>query len=87
MPVLCFVIDTSASMNQKTSSGQRIIDIAKKSVDNFVSKVYISFFLVPRFTLNNLNCGISRSSAMGALGRILPRIGQNLMSVVTWREK
>jgi len=40
MPVLCFVIDTSASMNQRTAFGQRIIDQAKTAVENFISKVY-----------------------------------------------
>lgn len=39
MPVLCFVIDTSASMNQRTACGQRIIDQAKTAVENFISKV------------------------------------------------
>ena len=39
MPVLCFVIDTSASMNQRTASGQRIIDHAKTAVENFIFKV------------------------------------------------
>jgi Mg-chelatase subunit ChlD len=39
MPVLCFVIDTSASMNQRTNGGQRIVDQAKTAVENFISKV------------------------------------------------
>jgi hypothetical protein len=47
MPVLCFVIDTSASMNQRTAFGQRIIDQAKTAVENFISKVY---FLTKNYT-------------------------------------
>lgn len=39
MPVLCFVIDTSASMNQKTANGQKLIDFAKFAVENFITKV------------------------------------------------
>ena len=39
MPVLCFVLDTSASMNRRTAQGQRIIDLAKTAIDNFLKKV------------------------------------------------
>ena len=39
MPLLCFVLDTSASMNQKTVQGQRLIDHAKTAIENFISKV------------------------------------------------
>jgi len=39
MPVLCFVLDTSASMNRRTSQGQRLIDLAKTAIDNFLKKV------------------------------------------------
>lgn len=39
MPVLCFVLDTSASMNRRTAAGQRVIDIAKTAIDNFLKKV------------------------------------------------
>ena len=37
--LLCFVLDTSASMNQKTVQGQRLIDHAKTAIENFISKV------------------------------------------------
>ena len=39
MPVLCFVLDTSASMNRRTAQGQRVIDLAKTAIDNFLKKV------------------------------------------------
>ena len=39
MPLLCFVLDTSSSMNQKTAQGQRLIDQAKTAVENFINKV------------------------------------------------
>lgn len=39
MPLLCFVLDTSASMNQKTVQGQRLIDHAKTAIENFISKI------------------------------------------------
>lgn len=43
MPVLCFVLDTSASMNRRTAQGQRVIDLAKTAIDNFLKKVEINF--------------------------------------------
>ena len=39
MPLLCFVLDTSQSMNQKTVQGQRLIDHAKTAIENFINKV------------------------------------------------
>jgi nitric oxide reductase activation protein len=54
MPVLCFVLDTSASMNRRTAQGQRVIDLAKTAIDNFLkkveslSKIPISRILRPR---------------------------------------
>ena len=61
MPVLCFVLDTSASMNRRTQTGQRLIDLAKTAIDNFLKKVFIPFFqklrprlfLAPRRETNN----------------------------------
>jgi len=36
MTIILFLVDTSASMNQRTYMGTSLIDIAKASVENFM---------------------------------------------------
>ena len=36
MPVIVFIVDNSASMNQKTYLGTSYLDIAKSSIENFL---------------------------------------------------
>lgn len=36
---MTFVLDTSASMNQSTSSGMTLLDYAKSAVERFVKRV------------------------------------------------
>ena len=36
MPVILFLIDTSLSMNRKSSSGHTLLDQAKNAADNFI---------------------------------------------------
>lgn len=37
--LVTFVLDTSASMNQSTSSGMTLLDYAKSAVERFVKRV------------------------------------------------
>lgn len=36
MVLICFVVDTSASMNQKTIQGMTLLDSAKAAIEHFV---------------------------------------------------
>lgn len=54
MPVIVFLIDTSASMNQRTRLGTTYLDIAKGAVETFLKvnnmeQIYTSTFLNPLF--------------------------------------
>ena len=42
MTIILFLVDTSASMNQRTYLGTTFIDVAKASVDTFM-KVKLAF--------------------------------------------
>ena len=43
MPVILFIIDNSASMNQITYMGTSYLDLAKSAIENFL-KVSLFFF-------------------------------------------
>ncbi len=43
MPVIVFIIDNSASMNQTTYLGTSYLDLAKSAIENFL-KVSLFFF-------------------------------------------
>lgn len=44
MPILLFLIDTSASMNQRTYLGTTYLDIAKGAVEVFMKVILPDFF-------------------------------------------
>lgn len=49
MPVLVFLLDTSASMNQRTYLGTSALDLAKGAVETFL-KVRMGTFVTRVFT-------------------------------------
>ena len=52
MPVIVFIIDNSASMNQTTYLGTSYLDMAKSAVENFlkVSEQILFFFVSAKIT-------------------------------------
>ena len=42
MVIFVFVVDTSASMNQRTSIGTTLLDVAKNAVETFTKVIYLS---------------------------------------------
>lgn len=45
MPVILFIIDNSASMNQSTYLGTSFLDLAKGAIENFI-KVEFNFGII-----------------------------------------
>lgn len=41
MVIFVFVVDTSASMNQRTSIGTTLLDVAKNAVETFTKVIYL----------------------------------------------
>ena len=41
MVTFVFVVDTSASMNQRTSIGTTLLDVAKNAVETFTKVIYL----------------------------------------------
>ena len=41
MVIFVFVVDTSASMNQRTSIGTTLLDVAKNAVETFTKVKYV----------------------------------------------
>ena len=50
MVIVLFLIDTSASMNQRTNLGTTYLDIAKSSLDTF-SKVTYAMFRISVYSM------------------------------------
>ena len=46
MVIFVFVVDTSASMNQRTSVGTTLLDVAKNAVETFTKVKLWTFFTV-----------------------------------------
>ena len=44
MPVIVFIIDNSASMNQTTYLGTSYLDLAKSAIENFLKVYFILLF-------------------------------------------
>lgn len=42
MVIFVFVVDTSASMNQRTSIGTTLLDVAKNAVETFTKVLYLA---------------------------------------------
>ncbi len=57
MPVIVFIIDNSASMNQTTYLGTSYLDLAKSAIENFlkVFAFYILFLNIRKYISNYNN--------------------------------
>ena len=44
MVIFVFVVDTSASMNQRTSIGTTLLDVAKNAVETFTKVKHLPIF-------------------------------------------
>ena len=45
MTIIIFLVDTSASMNQRTYLGTSLLDVAKGAIENFMKVSFFSPFL------------------------------------------
>lgn len=54
MPVVIFLLDNSASMNQMTHLGTTLFDIGKGAIEQFL-KVSIEFFLIFKYIYGRLD--------------------------------